>query len=116
MPESEKFREDTKFVAPLTQVEEELAIIWKKVLGLKRVGIHDNFFELGGHSLLATQIVSRIRDFIQVELPLRVIFESPTVSGLVKHIETTLREKPIAEIPLIEPIVPRPDRPPLSFS
>jgi acyl carrier protein len=83
---------DTKedYVAPRTTVEEELAGIWAKVLGKQQVGIgiHDNFFELGGHSLLATQLTSRIRDAFQVELPVRQLFEAPTVATLAKHIET----------------------------
>jgi non-ribosomal peptide synthetase component F len=70
------------FVAPRTPVEEELARIWAQVLGVERVGIHDNFFELGGHSLLATQLISRLRDVFQVELPLRRFFEVSTVAGL----------------------------------
>jgi acyl-CoA synthetase (AMP-forming)/AMP-acid ligase II/acyl carrier protein len=84
---------DTKedYVAPRTTVEEELAGIWAKVLGKQQVGIgigiHDNFFELGGHSLLATQLTSRIRDRFQVELPVRILFEAPTVAMLARHIE-----------------------------
>jgi acyl carrier protein len=69
-------------VAPRTPVEEEVARIWAEVLQLPQVGIYDNFFELGGHSLKATQIMSRLRDTFQVELPLRTIFEAPTVEGL----------------------------------
>jgi amino acid adenylation domain-containing protein len=81
---------DTKedYVAPRTPIEEELARIWAKVLGKQQVGIHDNFFELGGHSLLATQLTSRIRDAFQVELPVRHLFEAPTVALLARQIET----------------------------
>ena len=79
---------DEPFVAPCTPVEEELTQIWSKVLSVERVGIHDNFFELGGHSLLVTQVVSRIRDAFEVELPLRDLFEKPTVAGLAEHLET----------------------------
>ncbi len=80
-------REDN-FVAPRTPTEELLAAIWAEVLGLQQVGIHDNFFELGGHSLLATQIISRIRDAFSVELPLRHLFEAPTIASLSLAIET----------------------------
>jgi acyl carrier protein len=67
---------------PRTQTEETLASIWAELLKLHRVGIYDNFFELGGHSLLATQIVSRIRKVFSIELPLRRLFESPTVAEI----------------------------------
>jgi len=75
------------YVAPRTPVEQVLVRIWGEVLGLKRVGVHDNFFELGGHSLLATQLISRVRDAFQVELPLRTLFEAPTVAALAQEIE-----------------------------
>ncbi|MGI2902642.1 non-ribosomal peptide synthetase [Tolypothrix sp. VBCCA 56010] len=77
------------YVAPRTQVEDLLVKIWAKILGKEQVGIHDNFFELGGHSLLATQLVSRIRDTFKIDLPVRNLFEAPTVEQLAKYIETT---------------------------
>jgi amino acid adenylation domain-containing protein len=70
------------YVPPRDPVEEALAQLWGEVLRLEQVGIHDNFFELGGHSLLATQLVARIRAEFHVELPLRRLFESPSVAGL----------------------------------
>ncbi|MBD2010113.1 non-ribosomal peptide synthetase [Microcoleus vaginatus ZQ-A3] len=75
------------YVAPQTSIEEVLVKIWAEVLGIKRVGIRDNFFELGGHSLLATQLVSRVRDAFAVELPLRRVFEAPTIAELSKIVE-----------------------------
>jgi acyl carrier protein len=69
-----------------------LAAIWCDILGLERVGVHDNFFDLGGHSLIATQLVSRIRDEFQIELPLRALFETPTITGLAQAVEDLLIE------------------------
>ncbi len=76
------------FAAPRSPVEEILAIIWCTVLKLDKVGIHDNFFHLGGHSLLATQVVSRINTSLQINLPLRDIFEAPTIAGLAQRVQT----------------------------
>jgi len=79
------------FVAPRTEDEKLLSDIWGSVLEVERVGIYDNFFELGGHSLLATQVMSRIRDTFSCELPLRQLFESPTVADMAKHIELVIK-------------------------
>jgi acyl carrier protein len=68
-------------------VEEAVAGIWREVLGVRRVGAHDNFFELGGHSLLATQVLAHIRQAFPVDLPLRRLFEEPTVANLARAIE-----------------------------
>jgi acyl carrier protein len=70
------------FVAPRNAIEEVLSEIFTEVLRVERVGVNDNFFELGGHSLLATQLVSRVRKAFQPDLPLRKIFEAPTVASL----------------------------------
>jgi acyl carrier protein len=75
---------ETTYVAARNLVEGALTDIWIEVLGREQVGIHDNFFELGGHSLLATQIISRIDRSFRVEIPMRSLFEAPTVAGLAK--------------------------------
>jgi len=84
LPAPDQARPDleAEFVAPRTPIEETLSGIWIEVLGLERVGVNDNFFELGGHSLLATQVMSRIRNFFQMELPLRSFFEASTVAEM----------------------------------
>jgi len=80
-------RVDAAYRAPEGPTEELLCQVWCEVLGVERVGVDDNFFEVGGHSLLATQIISRLRDALQQELPLRALFETTTVAELAKLIE-----------------------------
>jgi pristinamycin I synthase 3 and 4 len=82
-----------EYVAPRNPTEEVLASIWCELLKLDRVGVHDNFFELGGHSLLAMRLLARIRDAFQIELPLRTLFEVPTVAGLAKRVEVRVVDK-----------------------
>jgi ubiquinone/menaquinone biosynthesis C-methylase UbiE/acyl carrier protein len=92
------------YVAPHTSIEEVLVKIWAEVLGIKRVGIRDNFFELGGHSLLATQLVSRVRDAFGVELPLRRVFEAPTIAELSKIVESLKDKNAKSDAPALVPI------------
>ena len=73
---------DDNFVAPRTQLEEELAGLWSEVLKVERVGINDNFFDLGGHSLLATRLMFQLREHFNVDIPLRALFEAPTIATL----------------------------------
>jgi acyl carrier protein len=70
------------FVAPRTELEEELAGLWAEILKVERVGINDIFFDLGGHSLLATRLIFRLRGHFHVDLPLRALFEAPTVAAI----------------------------------
>ncbi|WP_375504352.1 amino acid adenylation domain-containing protein [uncultured Nostoc sp.] len=79
----------TNFVPPQNATEEVLASIWVKVLRLEQVGIYDNFFELGGHSLLATQVMSRVRQAFQIEMPLQILFENPTIASLAEAFAQT---------------------------
>ena len=81
-PDTARPEVEEAFVAPRTPLEGEITKTWSQVLGLEEVGIHDNFFDLGGHSLLATQINSRLCEAFQIELPLRSLFEAPTVVEL----------------------------------
>jgi acyl carrier protein len=74
------------YVPPRTPLEAALAEVWAEVLRAERVGVHDNFFELGGHSLKATQVTTRIEEAFGVELPLRALFETPTVAGLAERV------------------------------
>ncbi|HUZ95886.1 MAG TPA: amino acid adenylation domain-containing protein [Edaphobacter sp.] len=117
LPAPDKARPElTKaFVAPRTPTEELLAEIWAQLLGIKLIGIHDNFFDLGGHSLLATQAASRMREAFEVEIPLRRLFEAPTVAGLAESIEAAREAGQNLVLPPILP-VPRNEDLVLSFA
>ncbi len=86
----------TAFVAPRDEMERAVAAVWEEQLGIDRIGVHDNFLELGGHSLLATQMTAALCGAFRVDLPVRSLFESPTVSRLAAVL-TGLRERPDAE-------------------
>lgn len=87
---------------PRTPLEECIAQIWSEVLGVEKVGIRDNFFELGGDSLLATQVCSRLRKQFQIALPLRILFETPTVEELAidifHHLATQTQHEEVAHL------------------
>ena len=100
---------------PRTPTEEALTAIAAEVLGVERVGVHDNFFELGGHSLLATQAISRIRHLFEVDLPLRVLFDAPTVAGLARAVEDAQRTGTGVDAPPVRPAA-RDGGLPLSFA
>ncbi|MGB8690508.1 MAG: amino acid adenylation domain-containing protein [Microcoleus sp.] len=116
LPAPEKRSElEESFVAPRTPIEEILASIWGNILSIDSVGVSDNFFELGGHSLLATQVISRVRDTLAVELPLRSLFEAPTIAEFALRVEIALKN---GQSVLSEPLVPIPRSGdvPLSFA
>ncbi|PYS20338.1 MAG: hypothetical protein DMF72_21450 [Acidobacteria bacterium] len=81
MSRAVRFESDSTYLAPRNSLEEVIAGIWGGVLKLERVGINDNFFAVGGHSLLAMHIIAQLREIFQVELPLRSLFEEPTIAG-----------------------------------
>ncbi|HEX5601785.1 MAG TPA: phosphopantetheine-binding protein, partial [Pyrinomonadaceae bacterium] len=91
-PESQRSQYGVQYIAPETEMELLIAEVWQKLLRVDRVGINDNFFELGGHSLLATQVINKLRQSYSVELPLRTIFESPTIAGLAKQVELAQKQ------------------------
>jgi len=99
------------YLAPRGPVEELIAGIWSELLGIDRVGSEDSFFELGGHSLLATQLVSRLRRVFGVDLPVRQLFEAPTLARLAERVQAAGR----SALPPLVP-VPREGELPLSFS
>jgi amino acid adenylation domain-containing protein len=91
LPTPELAREaDTPFMEPTTEIERLLAGIWCEVLELECVGVNDNFFKLGGHSLKITQVISRVREALEIELPMRTMFEAPTIASLALRIEDLL--------------------------
>jgi|GEM_PF-516325 len=92
------------YVAPRNDFERNLSVIWQQVLGIEQVGVEDDFFQLGGHSLLVTQLLNKLRKVYPVEIPIRSLFESPTVAGMATLVEQSYRPevsqsaKPIREL------------------
>jgi acyl carrier protein len=74
-------------VAPRAALEEQIAGIWSQILGLERISVHANFFDLGGHSLLATQVVSHVAAALGFEVPLRLLFERPTIARFAEGVD-----------------------------
>ncbi|MFK7699164.1 non-ribosomal peptide synthetase [Pseudomonas caspiana] len=102
-------------VAPRTELEQQIAAIWREVLGLECVGLNDDFFALGGHSLLATQIVSRTRQACDVELPLRVLFDASELAAFAEQVrQIQLAGDSNRQLPIER--VDRSQRVPLSYS
>ncbi|MGB7605328.1 MAG: condensation domain-containing protein, partial [Lutisporaceae bacterium] len=91
----------TEYAAPSNEIEEKLAEIWQEVLDVQRVGINDNFFELGGHSLKAINIAAKINKELNVSVPLREMFKTPTIKGLANYVEGT-KQSIYSRIELVE--------------
>ncbi|HSF38309.1 MAG TPA: amino acid adenylation domain-containing protein, partial [Thermoanaerobaculia bacterium] len=111
-PDDERLEAGAAYEAPRGPAEELIAGVWADLLGVERVGVRDDFFALGGHSLLAAQAVSRLRSSLGVDLPVRTLFESPTVAGLAKAAQ---RPGAPAAAPPIRPRASR-EEAPLSFA
>jgi amino acid adenylation domain-containing protein len=104
-----------EYVAPQSTLELSLSSIWSEVLKVEKIGIHDNFFKIGGHSLLATQVISRIRHAYNIDIPLRALFEQPTIAALGKVVDSLIKQNSSSLLPSITP-QERPDSIPLSFA
>ena len=104
-----------EYLAPGAPTEEIVAGVWSALLQVERVGRDDNFFELGGHSLLATQVMSRLREAFAADLPLRALFEHPTVAGFARQVDRTLGAATRSSAPPLVP-VDRDGDLPLSFA
>ncbi|WP_459748213.1 condensation domain-containing protein, partial [Pseudomonas sp. 3A(2025)] len=86
LPKPDGSQQQQVYVAPQTELERQIAAIWAEVLKVEQVGLTDNFFELGGHSLIATQVISRVRQALNITLPLRTLFEAPELSGFISQL------------------------------
>ena len=117
LPAPDHVRPDSSqaFVPPRTPIEEVLTGIWSDVLGLDQVSVTDNFFDLGGHSLLATQVISRMREAFRLDIPLRKLFERPSVEGLAEAVNAALCEGKAMQAPPLNR-TSRDDVLPLSFA
>ncbi|MGG3660641.1 amino acid adenylation domain-containing protein, partial [Bacillus pseudomycoides] len=91
-------------VYPRTPMEELIASVWSQVLGIENIGVQDSFFDRGGHSLLATQVVSRLKEALQIELLVRELFEYSTVEALAKRLDQLRKGDKIREIPPLMPM------------
>ncbi|HEX8088364.1 MAG TPA: phosphopantetheine-binding protein, partial [Blastocatellia bacterium] len=105
VPDQTQLRSQTPFASPRSPLEELLAGVWADVLGVERVGVHDDFFEMGGQSILATQLISKIQQILPIELPLRTIFEAPTVAQLAVAIEQSQQSLDDAEMTLMAEVL-----------
>ncbi|MEE8524784.1 MAG: amino acid adenylation domain-containing protein [Thermoanaerobaculia bacterium] len=115
LPEPEWGDEGGVYRAPQNPTEELVAGVWSEVLGVERIGRTDNFFDLGGHSLLATQVISRLRQIFEIELPLRELFAAPSLAALAEKVTSARTPAPPAP-PLVSRAHAAPESLPLSFA
>ncbi len=113
IPDADRVADD--FEPPATPTQDLVGGIWSEILGLDRIGRRDQFFELGGHSLLATQVMSRVRATFHIELPLRTLFDHPTVEAFAAAIDQAGVQGHEHQAPPLVPM-PRTDAMPLSFA
>ncbi|ODT45361.1 MAG: non-ribosomal peptide synthetase, partial [Nitrospira sp. SCN 59-13] len=115
LPKPEADRTADDFEPPATPTQDLVAGIWAEILGRERIGRREQFFELGGHSLLATQVMSRVRTTFHAELPLRTLFDHPTVEAFAAAIDQAVSQGDHADVPLLVPM-PKTGGMPLSFA
>ncbi|MCP4001960.1 MAG: non-ribosomal peptide synthetase, partial [Gammaproteobacteria bacterium] len=93
LPAPEMQENETAYIAPRNEIEQQLAAMWSELLGIDQVGIEDDFFALGGHSLVAMQVVSQIMQAMGVQLPLEVLFDAPTIASLAESVNKSTNDK-----------------------
>jgi amino acid adenylation domain-containing protein len=96
-PDYSRSRLETPYVGARRELEQQLVAMWEEILDVRPIGIHDNFFDLGGHSLTALQIISRVIEALKLELPVKALFESPTIAEMAEIIEQN-RTKPASDV------------------
>ncbi len=114
-PDYSRAEDEDDYVASRTPTEELLTGLWSRVLGMRRVGVQDNFFDIGGHSLLATQLMSGVRESFKLEVPLRTLFEAPTVCELAARIDAMAADSDAVSVPPLQQRERR-DELPLSYA
>ena len=77
---------DDSLGAPQSPVEEKMATLWIECFKIDKLSVHDNFFEIGGHSIMAMRLITRIREYFQINMPIRLVFELPTVREMAEWI------------------------------
>lgn len=103
-PQAQQGTEQREIIAPVTPTETQILQIWRDVLGVDVISVEDDFFSVGGHSLLATQVVARMRNAFGVKLPLRALFEAPTIRNAARLIDGLLAESSSNRLPPLVPI------------